>query len=143
MSMPTKDNTANPQQGSSHYEAPMFSSSPQCPSLRTAPRIWPLREPSIADECGRHSDLLMDLDGATTGTRTRPKGWAPDPPVVPRAQKILIVAGSRGEHDPAGARPRCGAHGGAKPHVPGPSPVSPDTLPFEVHARQEPSHKRP
>ena len=105
--------------------------------------IWPVREPSIADECGRHSDLPMDLDGATIGTRTRPKGWTPDPPVIPLAQKILIVTDSRGQHDPVVIRPHGGAHGGTRPHVPGPSPALPETLLIEVQTRQEPSHRRP
>ena len=133
MSMPPKDNTSNPRRDSLHYAAPMFPSLPQCPSICVAPRIWLVREPSIADECGRHSDLPMDRGVATMGTRTRPKGWTPDPSVVPPAQKILIVANNRGEHDPATTRPRYGVHGNAKPRVPGPSPVSLDTLPFEVH----------
>ena len=85
MSMPPKDKTTNPQWGSPHCTAPVFSSSPQRPSLRAAPRIWLVCEPFVADEYGRHSDLPMDLDGATTGTCTRPKGWTPDPLVIPLA----------------------------------------------------------
>ena len=96
MSMPPKDNTPNPRRDSPHYTAPMFPSSPQYPSLRVAPRIWTVHEPSIADECGRHSDLPMDRVGATTGTRSRPTGWTPDPPVIPPAPKNLIVTTNRG-----------------------------------------------
>ena len=96
MSMLLKDNTANPQRGSPHCTAPVFSSSPQRPSLHTTPRIWLVREPSIVDECGRHSDLPMDRNGATTGTYTRPMGWTLDPPVVHRLRKTSSSLTARG-----------------------------------------------
>ena len=48
-------------------------------------------KPSIANECGCHSDMLMDLDNTMTGTRTRSKGWTPDSPVIPPARKILFT----------------------------------------------------
>ena len=46
-------------------------------------------ESSIADECGYHSVMPMDLDNATLSTSARPKGWTLDSPIITRAQKIF------------------------------------------------------
>ena len=51
------------------------SREPQCPFALLGSEDPAGREPPIADECGRHSDLLMDWAGTTFGTIAKPTGW--------------------------------------------------------------------
>ena len=127
-----KTRIASPQRGSPHCMAPTSSSTPQHPSSLHSFKDLAGREPSIADECGRHSSLPMDPDSATTGTVTRPKGWTLDSPVVPLVQKILFAANNRGKHGPAAIRQCCSAHGSAKLQVPCPSLAPPKALIIKV-----------
>ena len=115
----------------------------QRPSSPRSVRDLAGHEPSIANECGRHSVLVMDVDGAMLGTIKRPKGWVPDSPIVPLAQKICSATASKGEHGLATTHSCCNAHNSAKPHIPGLSPAPLDALPIEGQTRQEPPHGGP
>ena len=104
---------------STTYRGSISLSEPQRPFASRGSEDPAGREPPIADECGRHSSLPMDWAGTTSGTVAKPTGWYPDCPVFPPAQRILIVASSRGKQTPAAARQRW-AHSAAQSR---PSPV--------------------
>ena len=130
--MPPKNRTNPPPVESTTYRGSISSSEPQRPFTSRGSKDPAGRKPPIVDECGRHSDLLMDWAGTTSGIVAKPTGWYPDCPVFPLAQRILIIAKSQGKQTPVVARQCWGAHGGTKPHAPGPLLVPPEALPIEV-----------
>ena len=112
---------------STTYCGSISSSKPQRPFSSRGSEDPAGRKPPIADECGRHSDLPMDLAGTTSGTAAKTTGWYLDYPVFPPAQRSLIVANSQGKQTPTAAR-QCWAHAAAQ------------SRPSPVHRRR---HRRP